>query len=138
MPAQQPALIRDADLPWEPYPAFEGTFRIKRHISRAGQGSELALGVCELEPGQSTVWWSFIEGDAAPQVAMHFGDRAYEAYYVLAGRFTFHWQDNAGAGGILEAGPGDVFYFAPGWRYRVENTGGDTAQFLWTMAPSAA
>ena len=137
MTSTAPAMIRDSDLAWEPYPARVGTFRIKRHISRMGQGSELALGVCELEPGQSTVWWSFIEGDAAPEVAMRFGDRAYEAYYVLSGRFTFHWQDDAGVEETLEAGPGDVFYFAPGWRYRVENTGGTMAQFLWTMAPSA-
>ena len=137
MTSTAPAMIRDSDLAWEPYPAREGTFRVKRHISRVGQGSELALGVCELEPGQSTVWWSFIEGDAAPEVAMRFGDRAYEAYYVLSGRFTFHWQDDAGVEETLEAGPGDVFYFAPGWRYRVENTGGSVAQFLWTMAPSA-
>ena len=137
MPENTPALIRDSDLAWEPYPARQGSFAIKRHVSRAGQGSELAMGVCELQAGQSTVWWSFIEGDAAPDVAMHFGGRAYEAYYVLSGRFTFFWQDGNDAGDMVEAGPGDVFYFAPGWRYRVENSGGTTAQFLWTMAPAA-
>jgi len=137
MTEHRPALIRDTELPWEPYPAFEGSFRIKRHISRTGQGSELGLGVCTLEPGQSTVWWSFIEGDTDEAVRMRFGDRAYEAYYVLDGRFTFHWRDAAGAEETTEAGPGDAFYFAPGFRYRVENTGGTRAQFLWCMAPSA-
>ena len=137
MAEHRPALIRDSDLAWEAYPAREGSFSIKRHISRTVQGSELALGVCELEPGQSTVWWSFIAGDTGADVRMHFGDRAYEAYYVLSGRFTFHWQDSEGAEETLEAGPGDAFYFAPGWRYRVENSGGTVAQFLWTMAPAA-
>jgi len=137
MPDHKPALIRDSDLAWEPYPALEGSFGIKRHISRARQGSELAMGVCSLEAGQSTVWWSFIDGDTGADVRMHFGGRAYEAYYVLSGRFTFHWQGGDGIEDRIEAEPGDVFYFAPGWRYRVENTGGTAAQFLWTMAPSA-
>jgi mannose-6-phosphate isomerase-like protein (cupin superfamily) len=132
-----PALIRDDAIDWEPYPAFTGTFRIKRHISREGQGSELGLGVCALEQGQSTVWWSFIADDPSEDVRMSFGDRAHEAYYVLDGRFTFRWQDEHGAEDSVEAGPGDVFYFAPGWRYRVENTGGTPARFLWCMAPSA-
>jgi len=132
----KPALIADADIPWEDYPAYDGTFRIKRTLSRAGQASELAMGVCALEPGQSTVWWSFIEGDDNPDVRMSFG-RAYEAYYVLEGRFTFHWVDAEGGADEGEAGPGDSFYFAPGWRYRVENTGGTPATFLWCMAPAA-
>jgi len=132
-----PALIRDDAIAWEPYPAFDGSFRIKRHIARASHGSELGLGVCALEPGQSTVWWSFIEGDTSEDVRMSFGDRAYEAYYVLDGAFTFHWQDEGGSEQTAAAGPGDVFYFAPGWRYRVENTGGSTGRFLWCMAPSA-
>ena len=137
MSPKPPALIRDREIDWEPYPAFDGHFRIKRHISREGQGSELGLGVCALEPGQSTVWWSFIAGDTSEDVRMSFGDRAYEAYYVLDGGFTFHWQDADGIEDEVEAGPGDVFYFAPGWRYRVENTGGTIARFLWCMAPSA-
>ena len=137
MTAPKPALIRDRDLDWQPYPAFEGSFAIKRHISRKDQGSELALGVCELEPGQSTVWWSFIDDDDGDDIRMTFGSRAYEAYYVLDGGFTFHWQDAEGREETGEAGPGDVFYFAPGWRYRVENTGGTVARFLWTMWPTA-
>jgi mannose-6-phosphate isomerase-like protein (cupin superfamily) len=137
MTDRRPALIRDSELPWQPYPAFEGTFAIKRHVSRDGQGSELGMGVCELQPGQSTVWWSFIAGDANPAVRMSFGDQAWEAYYVLSGRFTFRWQDAAGREDSAEAGPGDAFSFVPGWRYRVENTGGTPARFLWCMAPSA-
>ena len=133
----EPALIRDGDLSWEPYPALEGTFRIKRTISRGRQGSELGIGVCELQPGQSTVWWSFIDDDPDQRVSMAFGSSAHEAYFVLKGQFTFHWQDGDGNEQHGEAGPGDSFYFAPGWRYRVENTGGTVAQFLWTMTPSA-
>ncbi len=131
-----PALIRDADTLWQPYPALEGTFRIKRTISRTEHGSELAMGVCELQPGQSTVWWSFIEGVKDPDVRMQFG-RAYEAYYVHDGGFTFHWVDADGRAESGEAGSGDSFYFAPGWRYRVESIGGTVARFLWTMAPPA-
>lgn len=138
MNGPKPALIRDHELAWEPYPAFEGSFAIKRHISREGQGSELGLGVCELQPGQSTVWWSFIAGDAGGEVRMNFGDRAYEAYYVLSGRFTFHWKDADGHEESADAGPADAFYFSPGYRYRVENSGDTAARFLWCMAPSAA
>jgi mannose-6-phosphate isomerase-like protein (cupin superfamily) len=133
----KPALIKDADLTWEPYPALHGTFRIKRTLSRGRQGSELGMGVCELQPGQSTVWWSFIDEDQDGRVAMRFGSDAHEAYFVLDGRFTFHWQDGKGVEETGEAGPGDSFYFAPGWRYRVENTGDTVARFLWTMVPSA-
>ena len=112
----QPALIRDADLTWEPYPALEGSFRIKRSLSRRAQGSELGMGVCELQPGQSTVWWSFIDDDPDGRVAMAFGAASHEAYFVLDGRFTFHWQDRDGVANQAEAGPGDSFYFAPGAR----------------------
>jgi mannose-6-phosphate isomerase-like protein (cupin superfamily) len=133
----EPTLIRDDDVAWEPYPALEGTVRIKRTISRERQGSELGMGVCELQPGQSTIWWSFIDGDSDSRVSMAFGASSHEAYFVLKGRFTFHWQDGTGVEQEREAGPGDSFYFAPGWRYRVENTGGTVAQFLWTMMPSA-
>ena len=82
------------------------------------------------------MWWSFIEGDENPDVAMEFG-QAYEAYYVLEGGFTFHWVDAEDHAESGEAGPGDSFYFAPGWRYRVENSGGTVARFLWCMAPAA-
>tara|TARA_B100000676_G_scaffold269243_1_gene285027 strand:- start:6187 stop:6843 length:657 start_codon:yes stop_codon:yes gene_type:complete len=46
-------------------------------------------------------------------------------------------RDADGRAELGEAGAGDSFYFAPGWRYRVENTEGTVARFCWTMAPAA-
>lgn len=137
MTTPKPALIRDRELAWEPYEGRRDSFLIKRHVTAVQHGSPFGLGVCELEPGQSTVWWSFIEGDSGGEVRMNLGHRAHEAYYVLDGRFTFHRQDQSGCEATDEAGPGDVFYFAPGWRYRVENTGDTTGRFLWVLVPPA-
>ncbi len=66
--AQGPAPRRGGDAPREPYPALEGAFAIEGIRSRKDRGSELAVGPRELEPGQSTVWRSFIENDTAPGV----------------------------------------------------------------------
>ncbi|MBC6439123.1 MAG: hypothetical protein GDA49_01635 [Rhodospirillales bacterium] len=136
----RPVLIRDVDVPWDRYSAFSGDFAIKCTISRSEHGSDLALGIWELEPGQSTIWWLSIKGNEDPDVSMRFG-RAYEAWScawgVLGGGFTFHWVDRHGRAESGEDGSGDSFYFALNWRYRVENRGCTKARFLWCMAPAA-
>jgi len=133
-----PALIRNDDVAWQDYPGGGGRpIRMKRLVSRAGQGSELGMGLTELPPGQSTVWWSFLPEDDTGPDEMWFGDRCYETYYILKGRVRMTWRDGKGLEDHVEAGAGDSLYMAPGFRYQVSALGAEPALFLFAFMPSA-
>ncbi len=132
------ALVRNDDIAWEDYPAENGTLRLKRLVSRQGQGSELGIGLCEIPPGGATVWWSFLADDDTEPDEMWFGDGCHETYYILSGKVDMTTRDGEGNDSRVEAGVGDTLYMAPGHRYQVRNIGEQPALFLFAMTPSAA
>ncbi len=129
-PTPRPAKIHADAIPWIPADKALTRVRIRRLITRARHGAELMLGVCTMDPGEETnLWSSREENDVGP------GDHWYgpveETYYCIRGHLTLYWDD-----GEIAFGPDDAVYLAPGYRYRLKNTGGETAYFVYHMYPA--
>ena len=134
MTKPRPAKIHIDAIPWRSQAEAPTKVRIKRLITRGRHGSELTLGVCEMEPGEGTNRWSSMpEDDAGP--GEHWYGPVEETYYCLRGRLTLAW-DGDGAAGEIEFGPDEAVYLAPGWHYRLRNSGSETAFFTYHMYPS--
>ncbi len=81
-------------------------------------------------PGEETnLWSSRQENDAGP--GEHWYGPVEETYYCLKGRLTLAWDQ-----GEIEFGANDAVYLAPGWHYRLKNSGQETAFFIYHMYPS--
>jgi len=126
----RPMVVPLASVP--PTPAGEAVtkVRIARLITRTRCGSNLLLGASWLDPGEVTnTWSSAVDDDAAP------GDHWYgpvdETYFIIRGHLTLTWDE-----GELALGPEDAVYLAPGWHYRLENTGEEPAFFVYGMTPT--
>lgn len=117
-------------------PALEGErspilIKLARVITKAQHGSEITLGVCWLEPGQVSRWWSFEEQDQGRPDESFQGPR-HETYFIIRGRLRLTWTD-----GQLDLAPNDAVYLPPGWHYRLENVGGDEAFFVYNVYPTS-
>ena len=91
----------------------------------------------ELPPGHKTMWWSFLRRDNNGPDKICFGDGRYETYFILAGRVRMTTCDPKGNEENVEGGPGDSFYLAPGYQYRVSNIGNRPALFLFSFMSTA-
>jgi len=129
-PAPRPAKVDVDALDWTPQDAAVTKVRIKRLITRGRHGSELTQGVCIMDPGEQTNLWS---SSAEPDTAA--GDHWYgpveETYFCLRGRLRLEWDE-----GVIDFGPMDSVYLAPGWHYRLKNVGEEQAFFVYNMYPS--
>lgn len=129
-PTPKPSKINMDELPWRTGGAAPTQVRIKRLITRERNGSELTLGVSELAPGEeSNRWSSMTEDDAAP--GEHWYGPVEETYYCLRGHLTLTWDE-----GVIEFGPDDAVYLAPGHHYHLKNNGSETAVIVYNMHPS--
>lgn len=104
--------------------------RIARMVTREGCGSNLLLGACWMDPGETTNVWSFEAEDRTAEGDKYYG-RVDETYYVIRGRLRLSWDE-----GELDIGPDDAVYLAPGWSYQLTNVGDEPAFFVYSMAPS--
>jgi quercetin dioxygenase-like cupin family protein len=130
MTEPRPAKIHYDEIPWKAQDEAPTKVRIRRLITRGRHGSELALGVCEMEPGEETNRWSSLpENDAG--AGEHWYGPVEETCYCIRGDLTLTWDE-----GEIRFGPGDAVYLAPGWHYRLKNTGAETAFFVYNMFPS--
>ena len=118
-------------------PALEGAaspvaIRLTRLITRANSGSDLMMGVAEMQPGERSAWFSF-----APEKPAGTGEAWYgpidETFFVVRGRLRVEWQ-----GGAVEAGPQEALYCPPGRRYRMINPGEDASFIVYAIAPAVA
>ena len=130
MEKPRPTVVPLDSVPVIPADEAPTKVRIARLVTRERCGSNLLLGACWMDPGEQTNVWSFEPDDrTAP------GDKYYgpvdETYFVVRGRLRLSWDE-----GVLEIGPNDAVYLAPGWRYRLENVGDEPAFFVYGMAPS--
>lgn len=125
-----PAKAHYDDITWTPQAQAVTRVRIRRLITREKQGSNLMLGVCVMDPGEETNLWS-----SAPERDVAEGDHWYgpveETYYCIRGSLKLTWDE-----GEIDFGPDDAIYLAPGWHYRLKNTGSDQAFFVYNMTPS--
>ncbi len=120
------------DVEWIDADAAPTRVRIKRLISRAGQGAELLQGLCIMDPGEETnLWSSAPDEDAGP--GEHWYGPVEETYFVIAGRLKLVWDE-----GEIEFGHHDSVYLAPGWHYRLINVGDEQALFVYNMYPAPA
>jgi mannose-6-phosphate isomerase-like protein (cupin superfamily) len=130
MKKPRPAKFHYGEIPWQPREAAPTKVRIRRLVTRGRHGSELKLGVCEMEPGEETNRWSSLpENDAG--AGEHWYGPVEETYYCIRGHLTLTWDE-----GEIHFGPDDAVYLAPGWHYTLRNTGGETAFFVYNMYPS--
>jgi mannose-6-phosphate isomerase-like protein (cupin superfamily) len=103
--------------------------RIARLITNKRCGTDLLLGVCWMEPGDSTNWWSTEDEDNVAEGEHYYGPLT-EAYFVLEGRLRLSWTN-----GALELGANDAVSLPKGWRYRLECVGDDKAFLVYAFAP---
>jgi len=130
----KPAKIHRDAIPWRGGDAAPTRVRIRRLVTRGRHGSELTLGVCEMEPGdESNLWSSMAENDAEP--GGHWYGPVEETYYCVKGQLALAWDDGSD-GGTIDFGPGDAVYLAPGHHYRLKNVGAEIAFFVYNMYPS--
>ncbi len=57
--------------------------------------------------------------------------RFVNGFCLSRGRLMLSWDE-----GDIAFGPGDAVYLAPGWHYKLENTGNEPAFFVYHMYPS--
>jgi len=126
----KPQVVPLKNVPVLPAAEAPTKVRIARLVSRERCGSNLLLGAAWMDPGEETNLWSFEEEDQTKA-----GDKYYgpvdETYYVISGRYQLTWDE-----GVLEIGPQDAVYLAPGWTYRLRNVGTEPGFFIYSMAPS--
>ena len=124
-----PAKAHYEDIAWTPQANAVTRVRIRRLITREKQGANLMLGVCVMDPGEETNLWS-----SAPERDVDEGDHWYgpveETYYCINGNLKLTWDE-----GEIDFGPNDAIYLAPGWHYRLKNSGSQQAFFVYNMTP---
>ena len=126
----RPAKIHNTDIDWKDQDAAPTKVRVRRLITRSRHGSELMLGVCEMAPGEETNLWSSTERHDVGADDHWYGP-VEETYYCIQGHLSLSWDE-----GVIDFGPGDAIYLAPGWHYRLKNSGSDPAFFVYSMYPS--
>lgn len=127
-----PQLVPVSSIPPIPKEEAPTKVTIARLVTRERCGSDLLLGVCWMDPGDETNVWSFKEEDTLGEGDHYYGPRD-ETYFVIRGRLELTWDE-----GVLEIGPDDAVYLAPGWEYKLKNVGDEPAFFTYSMAPSPA
>ena len=103
--------------------SWPGGIRLARLITKGTTGSDVLLGVCWLEPGESTTFDLTDPG--------HRPTPAQETYFVVRGRIRVQHAD-----GTFEAGPDQAIWFAPGRRYEVKAVGDAQAYVVYTVSPA--
>ena len=112
----RPAVIREADCPWEsrtdPALAAASATRWKRLVDADLTPSRgLTVGTCEIPPGGSLRLHHHAPG---------------EVYYVLEGQGVTEIDDVTSP-----IGPGTALFIPPNARHRTRNTGSTPLRFVW-------
>ncbi len=106
--------------------------RLTRLITRANSGSDLMMGVAEMQPGERSSRFSFAtENDAGPGEAWY--GPIDETFFVARGRLRIEWD-----GGAVEAGPQEAIHCPPGRKYRMVNPGEEASLIVYAIAPAVA
>ncbi|MGH2594418.1 MAG: hypothetical protein ACRDH7_00440 [Actinomycetota bacterium] len=103
--------------------------RIARLVTNERCGTDLLMGVCWMEPGDATNWWSTEDTDSTAE-GEHFYGPLTEAYFVLKGRLRLSWSK-----GALEFGANDAVSLPKGWRYQLECIGDEPAFLVYSFTP---
>jgi mannose-6-phosphate isomerase-like protein (cupin superfamily) len=127
----RPQVIPIADVPVTPAEEAVTGVRIARVVTKERCGSNLLLGAAWMDPGESSIVWSSEPDDARSEGPGHFYGPVDETYFIVRGTLRLHWDE-----GVLDLGPDDAVYLAPGWRYRLECIGDEPAFFVYGMTPT--
>jgi hypothetical protein len=103
--------------------------RIARLITRQRCGTDLLLGVCWMDPGDRTNWWSSEDENDVAEGEHYYGPLT-EAYFVLRGHLRLSWSN-----GVLELAANDAVSLPKGWRYRLECVGQEPAFLVYSFTP---
>ncbi len=105
------------------------------------QGEKQQLGHYFMAPGAKTNVFSLEDQDDGK--AEEYYGAVDEFYYILVGEFTMFWGIDAdrvrdGRSESLLLKPGDLGYWARGWKYSVRNSGAAPGTFFWglTLPPA--
>jgi mannose-6-phosphate isomerase-like protein (cupin superfamily) len=105
--------------------------KLARVITRTRHNSEITLGVCWVNPGEVTRWWSFEEEDQHRPDESFQGPK-HETYFIVRGRLRLTWNE-----GAFDLKPNDAVYLAPGWHYQLQNIGDEPAFFVFNVWPTS-
>lgn len=119
---------------------------VKRLITKGSHGSEIILGVCEMKPGEQSIFWSSELDRKMDRLAREpekFKDRPeivhygpwHEVYYIIKGDLVLQFGHDKEKMENMVLKRGDAVYLATGWIYRLKNTGADNAYFVWAGTP---
>jgi mannose-6-phosphate isomerase-like protein (cupin superfamily) len=103
--------------------------RLARTLTRAEHGADVMVGVSWMEPGEESAEWSTEEQPPAEPGVHHVGP-VHEFFFLLQGECTVEWEERE-----LAFRPFDTFFFAPGWRYRIRNSGSEQAVLVYASTP---
>ncbi|MBA7664617.1 hypothetical protein ES703_72678 [subsurface metagenome] len=107
------------------------------HVEIASVEGIGTVGLYFIPPGvQTTVFYMEEEDDGT---AEEYYGPCHEFYYILVGEFTMYWGEDAsrvreGTSNKLALKPGDLGYWAKGWKYSVKNTGKVPGTFFWGIS----
>lgn len=119
-------------------PPLEGAaspvaIKLTRLVTRANSGSDLMMGVAEMQPGECSAWFSFAAEKPAGGADETWYGPIDETFFIVRGRLRLEWQD-----GAVEAGPQEAIYCPPGRRYRMVNPGAEASFIIYAIAPAVA
>ncbi len=102
---------------------------LARTLTHAEHGSNIMAGVSWMKPGEASVWWS-TETRRPDDSSIHYLGPVHEFFYLMTGTCTIEWNR-----GVMDFVAGDTAFFAPGWTYRITNTGTDEAALVYAATP---
>ncbi|MET3810924.1 cupin domain-containing protein [Arthrobacter sp. UYEF3] len=102
---------------------------LARTLTHAEHGSSIMAGVSWMKPGEVSTWWS-TEEERPDDESIHYLGPVHEFFYLMRGECTIEWADRH-----LDFVAEDTAFFAPGWRYRISNTGVEDAVMVYAVTP---
>lgn len=103
---------------------------LARTLTQAEHGSNIMAGVSWMKPGEVSTWWS-TEEKRPEDETIHYLGPVHEFFYLMSGTCTIEWEDKR-----LDFVAEDTAFFAPGWRYRISNTGTEDAALVYAATPA--
>jgi len=107
--------VRAGDTPASVVGEGSSTVGIRRMLTNRATGSPATIGTIAIGPG---VAFEFSLEEVAPADGVRHWGPIHEMYYVLRGELRITTEET-----IADCLGGDLYYFVPGARYRVENVG---------------
>lgn len=126
----QPLVVSMSDVEVVPKDGTALGMKLSRTVTHADHGANLMGGVSWMEPGETSNVWSTEETPAEGSGPAHHVGPIHELFFLISGRLNVEW-----SGGTLEMHANDTLFLPPGYRFRVENPGEETAFLFYVETP---